>query len=136
MRPLSTSGATTTHDQINFRRSKSLRHFDIDFRYRFVETECLPTSLAGEMCVMPMLTRCCRFRYCPLRIHHETPHPIIAGDAMRNALIDEPFEYAVNGDAINRVVISQHCGDIQMRICRPASQQASQHRNAWASIDS
>ena len=83
------------------------------------------------MCVMPMLTRCCRFRYCSLCTHHETPHPIIARDTVRDAKIHEPFEYAVNGDAINCVVISEHPGDIQMRVCRPARQQARQHRNAW-----
>jgi hypothetical protein len=43
------------------------------------------------MCVMPVLTRRCRFRRCRLRIYHETPHPIIARDAVRDTLIDEPF---------------------------------------------
>ena len=107
-----------------------LRQLHIDFRYRFVETKRLPARLAGEMRVMSVLTRWCRFRHYPLRIHHETPHPIIAGDAVRDTKFHEPFEYAVYRDAINRVVISEHSGDIQMRVCRPARQQARQHRNA------
>ena len=81
--------------------------------------------------MMPMLTRWCRFRHGARCIHHEPPHPVIARDAVRNALINEPFEYAVHGDTINRVVIFDHPSDIQMRVCRPARQQARQYRDAW-----
>ena len=80
--------------------------------------------------MMAVLTRCCRFRYCPLCIHHESPNPIIASNAVRNAKIHEPFEHTVHGDAINRVMIFDHRGDIQMRSRRSTRQQTSQHRNA------
>lgn len=50
---------------------------------------------------------------------------------MSDALIHQPFEHPVNGDAINRVVISDHPSNIQMRSCRATRQQAGQHRNTW-----
>ena len=126
MCPSRTSGAAAAHEQIDFRRAKPLGQLHIDFRYCLIEAKRLPAGFTGEMRVMTVRSG---FGRCLLWIDHKAPHPVIASDAMRDALIHQPFEYPVNGDAINCVVIGQHASNIQMRCRALACQQASQHRN-------
>ena len=52
-----TTGTTTAHHEINFRRPKSLGQRDINLRYRFVETKRLPARLAREVRVMTVRKR-------------------------------------------------------------------------------
>ena len=119
--------AATAHHQIDFRRTKSLRQLHINLRPGLVETKRLPTRFAGEMRVMTM-RGCLRRRW--RRIGHEAPHPVIACDAMRDTLIHQPLQYAINGHTINRMVIGQHTGDIEVGTRAFAREQAGQHRNA------
>ena len=70
------------------------------------------------------------FGRCLLWVDHEPPHPVVAGNPMGDTLIHQPFEYPVDGDTINGMVIDQHASDIQMRCRALACQQAGQHRNS------
>ena len=125
--PSSAGSAAATNEQINFERTKALGKFHVDFRKRLVETESLAARLASEMRVMAVRSG---FGRCLLWVDHEPPHPVVARDAMGNTLIHQPFQYPVDGDTINGMVIDEHASDIQMRCRALACQQAGQHRNA------
>ena len=125
--PSSAGSAAAAYKKINFGRTKALGQLYIHFRNRLVETKGLPAGFTSEMRVMTVRSG---FGRCLLWVDHEPPHPVITSNPMRDTLIHQPFEYPVDGDTINGMVIDEHASDIQMRCRALACQQAGQHRNS------
>ena len=116
--------------QIDLGRLETVGQFETTLRLQIgfhrVQTKRLAALGAGKVRVPPVYRR-----GLPLGIHHESPHPIIARDAMRNADLDQPIEHPIHRHPIDRLMRGDGRRHILMRDGMICGKQRCQYCHAW-----
>ena len=116
----------TAKFQIYFGWVESVRQFKVQLGRRVIEAEGLATLVAGEMSVL-MLNAC--FAVAMLVTDHKAPDAIIAGDSMRDADFEQPFQDPINRHPIDRVMRGNSGGHIVVRYRMIRREQKGEYRH-------